>query len=101
MPRLIAFFIALSLGAPACTIANVRTVRSASTIAEFKRQQPCPSTGQSRGACPGYVVDHIEPLCAGGPDVPSNMQWQTAGEAKAKDKLEVKRCAALRREKRG
>ncbi len=37
---------------------------------------------------PGYVVDHITPLAKGGKDVPSNMQWQTNAEARAKDKVE-------------
>src|SRR6266850_637862 len=38
----------------------------------------------------GYVVDHITPLSKGGADDPSNMQWQTKEEAKAKDKTERK-----------
>jgi len=37
---------------------------------------------------PGYIVDHITPLAKGGKDVPSNMQWQTLAEARAKDKVE-------------
>jgi hypothetical protein len=36
----------------------------------------------------GYVVDHIIPLECGGADDPSNMQWQTIAEGKAKDKTE-------------
>jgi hypothetical protein len=40
-------------------------------------------------------VDHIIPLCAGGADAPSNMQWQTTAEAKAKDREEMKTCRAL------
>jgi hypothetical protein len=32
--------------------------------------------------------DHIVPLKRGGCDCPSNMQWQTREEAKAKDKWE-------------
>src|ERR1700691_61141 len=32
----------------------------------FRAQQPRPSTAGSTGPCPGYVVDHVEPLaCAG------------------------------------
>jgi hypothetical protein len=34
------------------------------------------------------VIDHIKPLKRGGADTPSNMQWQTKAEAKAKDKIE-------------
>lgn len=63
-----------------------------SARAEFQRHHPCPDTGKPRGPCPGYVADHIRPLCAGGADHPINMQWQTTAEAKAKDRVEVKLC---------
>jgi 5-methylcytosine-specific restriction endonuclease McrA len=61
-----------------------------STIAksQFRNQHPCPATGRTRGACPGYVIDHVVPLKRGGPDSPKNMQWQTKAEAKAKDRVE-------------
>lgn len=54
----------------------------------FQHAHPCPSTGKTSGACPGYVVDHVKPLKRGGADSPSNMQWQTVPEAKRKDKIE-------------
>jgi hypothetical protein len=44
-------------------------------------------TGYSHGR-PGYVVDHVKPLCRGGLDAPSNMQWQTVAAAKVKDRTE-------------
>ena len=69
-----------------------RTLRSPAQRAAFMRHHPCPATGRSRGACPGYVVDHIEPLCAGGPDNPGNMQWQTVEEGKEKDRKEREMC---------
>ena len=47
-------------------------------------------------ARPGYVVDHIVPLCAGGADAPSNMQWQTVEDAKVKDRQERATCSARR-----
>lgn len=71
--------------------------RSHTAVAEFKRQQPCPATDQARGPCPGWVVDHITPLCAGGPDSSSNMQWQRAADARAKDRDEVRQCRDARR----
>ena len=62
----------------------------------FVKAHPCPLTGKPRGACPGYVVDHIKPLCAGGADRPSNMQWQTVKEAKIKDRDEHRLCSSKR-----
>ncbi len=46
---------------------------------------------------PGYVVDHIVPLCAGGADAPSNMQLQTKRAALRKDVGERAQCRALKR----
>jgi hypothetical protein len=63
---------------------NGRIVRSPEARHEFMRE-----TGYPHGR-PGYVVDHIQPLCHGGQDAPSNMQWQTRPDAKAKDRWECK-----------
>jgi hypothetical protein len=54
--------------------------RSPEARKNFERQ-----TGYPHGR-KGYVIDHIVPLACGGADAPSNMQWQTKAEAKAKDK---------------
>lgn len=62
--------------------------RSGATKDAFKRQRPCPSTGRPSGSCPSYVIDHVKPLECGGADDPSNMQWQTVADGKAKDKTE-------------
>lgn len=62
--------------------------RSLEAKHEFKRLHPCPSTGKPSGQCPGYIIDHIKPLKRGGADEPSNMQWQTIEESKAKDAVE-------------
>lgn len=67
---------------------DAKIKRSSSAKREFKKERPCPSTGQSTGACPGWVIDHIKPLKKGGPDRPSNMQWQSVEEAKEKDRWE-------------
>ena len=73
--------------------ASAKQPRSASVKREFQLTHPCPATGRTSGACPGYVKDHVMPLACGGPDAPSNMQWQTKADAKAKDKWETKGCA--------
>ena len=64
-----------------------RLHRSAEAKEEFLRR-----TGYPQGR-KGYVVDHIVPLCAGGADASSNMQWQTVEEAKVKDRQERAMCA--------
>jgi len=57
-------------------------------LQQFKKANPCPATGKTYGSCRGYVVDHVMPLKRGGADAPSNMQWQTKADAKAKDRWE-------------
>lgn len=71
--------------------------RSSTAVARFRRVSPCPSTGKTKGPCPGYVVDHVVPICAGGADDPSNMVWQPTADAKKKDKAEDALCAWIRR----
>lgn len=66
--------------------------RSPTIRAEFMRQNPCPATGSTRGACPGYQVDHREALICGGRDELSNLQWLSVAEHKAKTRVEVKLC---------
>lgn len=58
---------------------------SAAAVRAFREKHPCPTTASIYGACPGYVVNHIEPPCKGGPDVPSNLQWQTHTSADRQD----------------
>lgn len=72
--------------------AEAKTPRSSSAKTAFKKMQPCPATGSSKGSCPGYVIDHVVPLDCGGADAPENMQWQTVADAKAKDRWERKGC---------
>lgn len=62
--------------------------RSTSAKTEFRLTNPCPITGSSKGACSGYVIDHVIALKRNGTDTPDNMQWQTFEEAKEKDKWE-------------
>jgi hypothetical protein len=62
--------------------------RSSSARSQFIKTNPCPLTGQIKGVCPGYVIDHVVPLKRGGADHLSNVQWQTKEETKQKDKWE-------------
>ena len=64
--------------------------RSWAVKRDFQQLHPCPSTGRTTGACPGYIKDHIVPLACGGPDSVANLQWQTTAAGKAKDKWERK-----------
>ena len=82
------FAISTALSMPA----DARIKRSQSAKVEFKYQHPCPATGARKGPCKGYIIDHVKPLACGGADAPSNMQWQTKADAKAKDKWERKGC---------
>ena len=68
--------------------ANGKIARSPAARRSFRSSHPCPATGKTSGACRGYVVDHVVPLERGGADAPSNMQWQTVQDAKAKDNVE-------------
>jgi hypothetical protein len=68
--------------------AHGHIARSGKVKDQFKKAHPCPSTGKTSGGCSGYVIDHVVPLKRGGADSPSNMQWQTTGAAKDKDKRE-------------
>jgi hypothetical protein len=69
-----------------------REYRSREVMREFQREHPCPSTGRTTGACPGYRRDHIKPLCSGGPDAVWNLEWQTIRDARAKDRWERRAC---------
>ncbi|MEW6562740.1 MAG: HNH endonuclease signature motif containing protein [Pseudomonadota bacterium] len=71
--------------------------RSSAEVRAFKRGHPCPATHSIHGKCPGYVVDHVIPLCAGGADKPSNMQWQEKAASKVKDKEEWRTCRELKK----
>ena len=70
------------------------TDRSKAARAEFQRLNPCPATGKSTGPCLSGLGRGSWPLCAGGADHPSNMQWQTEAEAREKDREERRQCAA-------
>jgi hypothetical protein len=61
--------------------------RDPAAVRAFRKANPCPATGKTTGACPGWVVDHTIPLCLGGPDEPLNMQWHEYRAYLEKDKV--------------
>lgn len=63
-------------------LADARPQRPSAAVAEFKRSNPCPATGQTAGVCPGHVIGHIVPTCADGEDAAANMQWRTVVDAR-------------------
>ena len=69
------------------TQAEARTKRSQSAKVEFKQQHPCPANDSAKRLCKGYVIDHIVPIACHGADAPSNMQWQTAADAKSQGQV--------------
>lgn len=76
---------------------EARIHRSYAAKSHFIAMNPCPATGLPHGPCPGWIVDHVEPLCNGGADDPSNMQWQTKSDALRKDKIEWATCRAAKK----
>jgi hypothetical protein len=89
-PKSFVVVIAIALALPGPL--SAREYRSREVAREFQREHPCPSTGLTTGACPGYRKDHVKPLACGGPDAVSNMQWQTIAAARAKDRWERRGC---------
>ena len=86
----------LIITAAALAFGATAAERSRSVRAEFQRSHPCPSTGATRGACPGYQADHIKSLCSGGVDQPSNLQWISETDHKRKTVNDVAICKAQR-----
>jgi 5-methylcytosine-specific restriction endonuclease McrA len=82
-------FVALLL---ACAGATAKTERSHKVRHAFVKEQACPSTGKHRLPCPGWQIDHIQPLKCNGPDAIPNLQWLTVEDHKAKTKREAKEC---------
>ncbi len=97
LPVLLALVVGASHAAVCRPHRDVRGHISRSSVARrvFRATHPCPRTGETTSKCQGYVIDHVCPLACCGADSPSNMQWQTTAEAKAKDlwELDCSSCA--------
>lgn len=71
-------------GGPPARDADGSIKRSRAVLREFQRIHPCPSTGKTTGACPGWHLDHVVPLVCFGLDAVQNLQWLP---------VELKSCA--------
>lgn len=71
--------------------------RSRAVVHAFRSVHACPSTGLHRGPCPGWQVDHVQPLCSGGPDTRANMQWLSADDHRIKTRQDLRVCRYLRK----
>jgi hypothetical protein len=92
MRTILATFLMLAFCACVPT-ADARNARSHAAKRDFVAANPCPSTRSHKVRnCPGYIIDHVNRLCAGGPDAASNMQWQTVRAARVKDRQERAMC---------
>jgi hypothetical protein len=91
--RLVAILLTL-----ACAVAAAQPIeRSRAEIRAFRADNPCPATGQVKGACPGYAVDHIRPLCAGGEDKRQNLQWISNEDHAFKTRIDTRECKKFKR----
>lgn len=87
--RALMFLLATSI---ASGTGEAKSVRDPEVRRAFMKLHPCPSTGKTKGACPGWQVDHIIPLCFYGVDATWNMGWKTVRDHREKTKLDVKVC---------
>lgn len=92
--------VVLALTGVLFTTAAQAAPRSMAERAAFVRHNPCPETGLRRGACPGWQVDHVVALCAGGPDTRANMQWLTVVDHRVKTRQDRRVCRAQKKARR-
>ena len=69
-------------------VASIMNKANAACRSQAQRKAFLHQNGYIRSK-PGHVVDHICALACGGIDAPSNMQFQTIADSKAKDKWET------------
>lgn len=60
---------------PPARNAKGEIIRRADVRAAFRRVHPCPSTGETSGACPGWQINHTVPLICHGCDSLVNLSW--------------------------
>lgn len=71
--------------------------RSRAEVRAFRAENPCPSTGRTRGPCAGWQVDHTVALCAAGEDNRRNMAWLSVEDHRWKTFVDARECRKFRR----
>ena len=72
--------------------ASARDGRNFNEVRKFRLANPCPATGQARGRCDGWQVDHVIARRCGGRDKADNMQWLAIDDHKRKTAREARIC---------
>ncbi len=80
------------IAATPCSMAKKGSHTDSSQRAAFRQANPCPSNGETSGACPGFVIDYIRPRSCGGSDTAENLHWRSVEMAKLQDKAERRDC---------
>lgn len=80
-----------------CAASATALPRDKTQRARFVKLNPCPATGETRGPCPGWQVDHTRALMHGGEDTPANMQWISNADHKLKTRAEMRKCTKAKR----
>lgn len=88
------------------SLTSLAADRSSTARRHFAKEHPCPVTkvakpdhcyGTVGGKRVAYVIDHVVPLCAGGADLPTNMQWSRLEISKLKDRVEKATCHCMKK----
>ena len=82
----------LAIAISSAPSAALAVPRSPALRAEFVRLNPCPANGATRGPCPGFEVDHVQPRCAGGAETIENLQWLPVEAHREKTRRDVAAC---------
>jgi hypothetical protein len=63
MPYCTALIVAIAVYVVLPSSSEAKALRSASVKREFQLTHPCPATGRTNGACPGYVKEPRPTAC--------------------------------------
>jgi hypothetical protein len=77
--------------------AHAKHPRDREELRAFRLENPCPSNGTVKGACPGWHAGYIVELCAGGRDTRDNMRWITEADRQFVKNVNGKNCRKLKR----